>query len=212
MKRCAKCGELKDLVCFSKNKRNKTSGLQSRCKECNRTYYKANRKRVVERVRKNYQKNNSVILKRRAKLRKRPEAKKKKAQVDARYYKENKSTIQVYYKQWAKKNREYLREYCKAWYHENIEHVRMYGRAKEHKRRCMIRNSKNNTLSANEMSQLLIQQPFCSYCGDRGDLEIDHVISVSKNGENNLGNVVVACKSCNCSKGNKELIFWLAGK
>jgi len=96
MKKCTKCGVVKDLVCFSKNKRNKTNGLQPKCKDCNKKYYQKNRDGVIKRVSENYHENNSRILGRRAELRKRPWAKKKKAEMDARYYKENKDTIQVY--------------------------------------------------------------------------------------------------------------------
>jgi len=211
---CTKCSEEKDLNCFSVNKRNKTDGRQPKCKDCNRAYYKANQGRVKKRVRENYEQNHQEILERRRELRKRPEAKAKKAELDAAYYKKNKGRLKGYYREWASENREYLREYQKEWYWENLEHARVQGRASQHRRRCIIRKSAANTLTSDEIKDLLSLQPFCSYCGDTDRLEVDHIVPVSKGGENNVDNVdnvVVACKSCNCSKGDKNLIHWLAG-
>lgn len=92
-KKCSACGKVKDLGCFSVNKRNKTDGRQPKCKECNREYYQKNRERIKKRVKEHYRGNNEEILTRRAELRKRPEAKEKKAEADARYYRENKAKI-----------------------------------------------------------------------------------------------------------------------
>jgi len=52
MKKCPKCKETKDLTCFSKDSRNKTDGLQYKCKRCERVYnndYKEkNREKCLE--------------------------------------------------------------------------------------------------------------------------------------------------------------------
>ena len=48
----------------------------------------------------------------------------------------------------------------------------------------------------------------CQYCGMGGsvkDLTIDHVIPVSRGGQNTWENVVAACGPCNSRKGNKLL-------
>lgn len=51
----------------------------------------------------------------------------------------------------------------------------------------------------------------CGYCQDRnGPLEVDHVIPVSKGGKEDLSNLVVACRSCNASKGGLSLEEWRA--
>ncbi len=44
----------------------------------------------------------------------------------------------------------------------------------------------------------------CAYCGDElafDGFTIDHVIPVAHGGDNSLGNLRLACRACNCSKG-----------
>jgi hypothetical protein len=48
----------------------------------------------------------------------------------------------------------------------------------------------------------------CVYCGAEADLSWDHLIPVSKGGPNIISNQVVACRSCNSSKGNKDIFEW----
>lgn len=48
----------------------------------------------------------------------------------------------------------------------------------------------------------------CAYCGDSftsSNLSRDHIIPVSRGGENKWMNVVTACKGCNSRKSNKTL-------
>ena len=53
----------------------------------------------------------------------------------------------------------------------------------------------------------------CHYCkkvSTGTDMEIDHVIPMSKGGPHDLSNLVVCCKPCNCSKYNKLPEVWLS--
>lgn len=57
----------------------------------------------------------------------------------------------------------------------------------------------------------------CAYCGVHQDdldrsLEQDHIIPVSKGGGYTAGNIVPACKSCNASKNNQDLIEWYSSR
>jgi len=48
----------------------------------------------------------------------------------------------------------------------------------------------------------------CSYCGNKPPnvtLEVDHIIPVSKNGTNDIDNLITSCFDCNRGKGKNEL-------
>jgi hypothetical protein len=49
----------------------------------------------------------------------------------------------------------------------------------------------------------------CSYCGDLQQLCVDHLIPRVKGGGDEAANVIWACRSCNCSKGGKDLLEWM---
>ena len=52
----------------------------------------------------------------------------------------------------------------------------------------------------------------CAYCGKSqdvvGTLQQEHIIPFNKDGEYVLGNIIPACKSCNASKGKKNMDEW----
>lgn len=53
----------------------------------------------------------------------------------------------------------------------------------------------------------------CAYCGDTdGPFTVDHIKPRSRGGKNSPRNLVVACKACNCSKGNRTVDEWIAKK
>jgi hypothetical protein len=58
----------------------------------------------------------------------------------------------------------------------------------------------------------LILSEFCSYCGSRDDLTLDHMIPRMKSGPHSADNLVVACRSCNSSKHARDLLEWMAAK
>ena len=67
-----------------------------------------------------------------------------------------------------------------------------------------------NTLTAYEWLNILKQYDFkCVYCGkdlfDLFDTTRDHIIPISKGGNNTKENVVPSCRSCNTKKYNKIL-------
>jgi 5-methylcytosine-specific restriction endonuclease McrA len=48
----------------------------------------------------------------------------------------------------------------------------------------------------------------CAWCGKEGTETIDHVIPISESGVNDRRNLVIACRSCNSSKRNKDWQEW----
>jgi hypothetical protein len=52
----------------------------------------------------------------------------------------------------------------------------------------------------------------CVYCGSTADLTTDHLIPRSRGGDESADNVVLACQSCNISRGEKGIFEWLGLK
>lgn len=48
----------------------------------------------------------------------------------------------------------------------------------------------------------------CFYCGSREPMTIDHIIPLARGGRHTIGNVLPACKSCNCSKQERLIVEW----
>lgn len=49
----------------------------------------------------------------------------------------------------------------------------------------------------------------CVYCGKTRNLQLDHLIPRNKGGKDTGDNLVLACRSCNASKSDTDLIEWL---
>jgi 5-methylcytosine-specific restriction endonuclease McrA len=52
----------------------------------------------------------------------------------------------------------------------------------------------------------------CVYCGAKEELSTDHIIPINRGGDDSADNLVLACKSCNSSKGDKGVFEWLGLK
>lgn len=50
----------------------------------------------------------------------------------------------------------------------------------------------------------------CAYCGSTEGITWDHVVPMSRGGENSAANLVAACGLCNRSKNNRTPDEWLA--
>jgi hypothetical protein len=48
----------------------------------------------------------------------------------------------------------------------------------------------------------------CSYCGAEDRLSVDHLVPSSRGGPNAGENLVWACRSCNSSKGARDMLDW----
>ena len=49
----------------------------------------------------------------------------------------------------------------------------------------------------------------CNYCGAVDNLALDHIFPRKYGGEDNADNLIFACRSCNSSKGKKDLMEWM---
>lgn len=138
-----------------------------------------------------------------------------------RWREKNLKYFREYSRQWREKNPECSKKYCKRYLTKNRGKIYAYHRqwAKTEKGK-MVRQRGNiarrvrkneiiNTLTAEEWLDILKQHNFkCAYCGkdlfnlfDRPTR--DHIIPISKGGNNIKENIVPACISCNSRKGNR---------
>ena len=50
----------------------------------------------------------------------------------------------------------------------------------------------------------------CNYCGSAKNLALDHIFPRKYGGQDNAENLILVCKTCNCSKGKKDLMEWMS--
>jgi hypothetical protein len=68
-------------------------------------------------------------------------------------------------------------------------------------------------LSVAQWTALQVAWGGCAYCGATGKpLQRDCVLPLSRGGRYTLDNIVPACRSCNTSKCNDEVVGWLRRK
>jgi hypothetical protein len=66
-------------------------------------------------------------------------------------------------------------------------------------------------LADDDRLKMLLPQA-CCYCGSRELLAADHLIPKKRGGPNSGDNLVWACRSCNSSKGARDVLAWMAGR
>ena len=49
----------------------------------------------------------------------------------------------------------------------------------------------------------------CNYCGSSQNLALDHILPQRFGGKDDAENLIFACRSCNSSKGKKDLMEWM---
>lgn len=121
MKKCSKCGNIKETTEFHKDKYKK-DGLRTDCKECSNV----SRRRY-------YNNNRDLEIKRRASWCSNNKNKRKE------YYKENKENISKYTKKYREKNKNKVREYNRSYNKKRKENDVVY------KFRCQLRNTIRNS-------------------------------------------------------------------
>lgn len=49
----------------------------------------------------------------------------------------------------------------------------------------------------------------CAYCGtEDGPFHVDHMIPLAQGGTNDIDNLTVACRTCNCGKSGRTVEQW----
>lgn len=206
IKQCSKCREFKDLADFS-NDKNRSDG---KCLNCRLCESERNKKRYLNDIEHNRKLKKEQALKHRE----------RNHRIHREWYLKNTELRNKQVKEYRLKNPEWYKEYIKQWDKENPEKVKVRQskfRQTEKGKLCTkhssgIRGARRRgaegSYTASEWEKLKKDHNYtCLHCG-RKEPEIkltrDHIIPISKGGNNYLENMQPLCGSCNSKKGNKS--------
>jgi len=182
MKKCYKCGLIKELAQFNKNK-SKKDGLATECKIC---------KKLQD---KKYREENSDYYK----------------QYNHKYNVEHKRALYEQKKEYIANNKETHWNQQHNWYIKNIDSIkfRIALYKKEHPEQYQMYSNRRLARKKTSIIAIFTIQDVinkygknCVYCGGLFE-QIDHYIPLSKGGSHTLDNVRPSCEHCNLTKNNK---------
>jgi len=225
MKLCTKCNEEKSLDCFSK----KGKGLRSHCKDCSKAfskayyakhmekmkaaskvYYEENKEEVLKAAKDYYQNNKESRYEWQKEYYKTDRYKKLRKIQCSKYYNENKETISEYHKKWYQDNKETIKVTRDKYL--ATPKAKAICRQQEQTRRAR-KESLPATLTVEEWKDICTSwDNKCAYCSSDNTLAQEHIIPVIKGGGYTKENILPACRSCNSSKGVKDMDIWLLGE
>lgn len=150
------------------------------------------------------------------------------AEYQRAYREANRDRLRAYDRARYPARRENVLEYLRAYYEANKEKFRTAGhkwkltnkerrvaldRAAVERRRARNLGAEGTYTAADVQAQYERQKGRCYWCGVRvGDTyHVDHVVPLSRGGSNWPENLVVACPTCNMSKGAKLPHEWPQG-
>lgn len=142
----------------------------------------------------------------------------------AKYNIYNKKSIKKYWKKYRTDNKEFIKIYRQEYYDKNKDKCLKLSRdwAKtnigisshkryKHKRRALMKNSLFD-LTTRDIDKIFKRDIGCVYCNNIKNLSLDHITPVSKGGDTTFNNMVLACRSCNSSKRDKNVFSWCKSK
>jgi 5-methylcytosine-specific restriction endonuclease McrA len=215
-KTCKKCSIKKALDQFSKDA-TKSDGLRGYCRSCHVQMTKvwaAN----------NQERSNATHLawkrahpeKTHAYYEKNAEATKARS---AKWYADNKKRALALAKEYVKLNRDRVRANQKAWRDKNKEYTRVYGiRYKRENLPSILainstararKRAVGGSYTAAQIDRLFGRQAGrCAICRCKlaKSYHRDHIVPLVLGGSNDISNIQLLCRSCNCSKGGKDPI------
>jgi hypothetical protein len=192
MKKCSKCLHIKPFDDFIKNK-SRSDGLSSYCKVCNREYKKlqyANNPAPQKQQSKNYRNNNPEKIR----------------LLNEAYWGANKEQLKVSNSKRFQENKSKYKKTRLIWVANN-KHVL---KELEMRRRARLKNNPSFEIRKSFLAKLYSSP--CAFCGSNKNIQMDHVIPVSKGGTHGEGNLQPLCGSCNSSKGNRLWVEWKYAK
>ena len=191
IKKCSKCDKL--LIAHSSNfkkKRQGKYGFASQCKECDKQYYEENKEEILGKQKQYYEENKEVILKR-----------------NKIYYEDNKEEILDKNKQYREEHKEEISEKKKQYYEENPHKIFN----ESNKRRQLEENQGRGITKEQWYEMMNFFEWKCAYSDiqlNKNNRSIDHIISLSKGGLNEIWNCVPMYKLYNISKHTNNMEEW----
>lgn len=216
-KACTKCGQIKPITDFRKDKRLK-SGYGSQCKACKYEQTKAwvlnnydrkleinarwlaKNKDVKALSTKKWAQRNSEYLAAKSK-KYRLENKERLATSAIAWRKANKVRIAKANKEWREKNLVTKKVTDANWWRNNPDKIK----ARNAARRARKKAASTYLVTSKDIKKIMSKP--CFYCGHKSS-HLDHVVPLIKGGSHSIGNLVAACQFCNLSKGKKFLSEW----
>lgn len=199
-KKCARCGEVKPITSFGKDKKRK-DGLRCYCKPCA----------------------SAIVIKWRL-----DNLDLEKERTQKRIWRQNNpDRASEIRKKWYQSNTELCKQLSKKWYYSNPDkvyayHVKKYAADPEKYKLAASRWAKNNPekvaavrhkrrsqgghFHSDHIIQLMIDQDGkCRYChSDLTKYHIDHILPLALGGTSDPENIQLLCPKCNLKKGAKH--------
>ncbi len=169
---------------------------KDKIKKTNKLYYEQNKDTILSKGREHYHRTKHLFKD--AKKIYQDRNKDKRSQQRKERYIKTKHKENVQQKKWYLRNKETHAQRGKEWRKNNRDRAGVYN----HKRRIKIKTNSVHYTHKDVKSALRIQRSECFYCKSKiiNKYHIDHVVPVSRGGNNGCGNIVVACVRCNCKK------------
>lgn len=204
------CKELKDFKEFGKLKHGKY-GLKSRCKTCDskkkREYYNNNKEQINKKRKEYYNNNKDYIIEKTKQHRdkNKEEINKKRRE----QYKNNKESINKRNRYYYERNKKRILESNKEYKRNNKD----YYLEKARERYALKKNSFGNFTEKEFRKTLEWFDYKCAYSGetisyDLSNCHREHVVPLSKGGDNGIWNIVPSLDSVNLSKHNSDMEEW----
>lgn len=108
---------------------------------------------------------------------------------------------------WRAANRDQVNAQATAWRRANPDKIRIRNLAHKHRRRALKRGAGGSGID--RAAAVVIWGGRCAYCGCvLVHPTLDHIIPLSRGGDNHPENLAPACAGCNASKSSRLLAEW----
>jgi len=131
--------------------------------------------------------------------------KKSKAISNKKYWEKNREKCRLYQIEYRKNNLDKINKYYKKYYNSKKGKLNWI---KQNHLRISKKHGNEFNLTQEQIKQIFERDKVCVYCNKNNRLELDHIIPISKGGKSIFNNFVVACRYCNPSKSNKDVVEW----